>query len=114
MFRLLKGSVSLADNKSEAAEIKRFGGKAQKNSGRGAFHKGDATLGPFLVDVKEYEKTFGLSKNMWAKVSTDAIKHERMIPALNVVLGNTLRLWVVEERMFMEMLEAWEEKYGEQ
>lgn len=103
----------MADNKSELSEIQRFGGKPQKNSGRGWREKGDATLGPFLVDVKEYEKTFGLSRGMWAKVSTDAIMHERMQPALNVVLGGKLRLWVVEERMFMEMLEAWEEKNAE-
>ena len=104
----------MADNASEAAEVKRFGGKVQKNSGRG-HHKGDATLGPFLVDVKEYATTFGLSRAMWAKVSTDAIRKEGKVPALNVVLGAMypLRLWVVEEKMFMEMLEAWEEKYGE-
>lgn len=101
----------MADNKTEAQEVKRFGGKTQKNSGRGAFSKGDATLGPFLVDVKEYEKTFGLSRQMWAKISTDAIRKERRVPALNVVLGGDLRLWVVEERMFQEMLEAWQEKY---
>jgi hypothetical protein len=103
----------MADNKSELAEIKRFGGKPQKNSGRGWRKKGDATLGPFLVDVKEFGKTFGLSRSVWAKISTDAIRNERKQPALNVVLGDTLRLWVVEEKMFMEMLEAWEEKYAE-
>lgn len=103
----------MADNKTEMQEIKRFGGQAQKNSGRG-HHKGDATLGPFLVDVKEYKTTFGLSRSMWAKISSDAIQKERKIPTLNVVLGDSLRLWVVEERMFMEMLEAWNEKYGEE
>lgn len=103
----------MADSKTEAYEIKRFGGRAQKNSGRGTHNKGDATLGPFLVDVKEYARSFGLSRSVWAKVSTDAIRKEKRIPALNVVLGDTLRLWVVEERMFMEMLEAWQEKYGE-
>lgn len=102
----------MPDNKTEAQEVKRFGGKTQKNSGRG-HHKGDAKLGPFLVDVKEYAKSFGLSIDMWGKISTDAIRKEGKIPALNVVLANKLRLWVVEERMFMEMLEAWEDKYGE-
>lgn len=102
----------MADNKTEAAEVKRFGGTLVKNSGRG-FHKGDAILGPFLVDVKEYSKTFGLSTAMWAKVSTDAIRKERKIPALNVILGGRLRLWVIEEKMFFEMYEAWKEKYNE-
>jgi len=105
----------MADNRTEQQEVARFGGKPQKNSGRG-HHKGDATLGPFLVDVKEYEKSFGLSRTMWGKISTDAIRKERRIPALNVVLGekSPLRLWVVEEKMFFEMLQAWEEKYESQ
>lgn len=105
----------MADAKSEAAEIKRFGGKAQKNSGRGPVAKGDATLGPFIVDVKEYKKSYSVSIENWAKISSDAVRMGRMQPALNVVLGDTnrVRLWVVSERMFMEMLEAWKEKYDE-
>ena len=106
----------MADAKTEAHEIKRFGGKAQKNSGRGAVAKGDATLGPFLLDVKEYEKSYAVSVQNWAKICTDAIKAGRLQPALNVVLGATgskTRVWVISDAMFKEMLEAWEEKYGE-
>ena len=105
----------MADAKSEAAEIRRFGGKPQKNSGRGAVAKGDATLGPFLVDVKEYEKSYSISMENWAKICSDAVRLGRKQPALNVVLGSTnrVRVWVVSETMFMEMLEAWEEKYGD-
>lgn len=103
----------MADSKSELAEIKKMGGRAQKNSGRGLYQKGDATLGPFVVDVKEYKKTFGLSRDVWAKVSTDASKH-RAEPTLMVCLGEgvaTTRLWVVGDEMFHQMLEAWREKY---
>jgi hypothetical protein len=105
----------LADAKSEAREIKRFGGKAQKNSGRGAVAKGDATLGPFLVDVKEYEKSYAISLDNWAKICSDAVRAGRMQPALNIVLGkeNRVRIWAVSDRMFMEMLNAWKEKYDE-
>jgi hypothetical protein len=88
-------------------------GKPQKNSGRG-WQKGDAILGPFIVDVKEYKKTFGLSRDMWGKISTDAAKH-RKEPALMVCLGEgreSLRLWVVGDEMFSQMLNAYEEKYG--
>lgn len=99
---------------SEKEEVKRDGAKAQKNSGRGYIQKGDAILGPFCVDYKEYEKSFSLSKTVWAKANTDAWKM-RKVPALKVILGDerALRLFVVEEKMFKEMLEAWEEKYGE-
>jgi hypothetical protein len=105
----------LADAKSEAYEIKRFGGKAQKNSGRGAVAKGDATLGPFLVDVKEYEKSYAISLDNWAKICSDAVRAGRMQPALNIVLGkeNRVRIWAVSDRMFMEMLNAWKEKYND-
>lgn len=105
----------MATQQSELDEIKRFGGTPQKNSGRGAVKKGDAILGPFLVDVKEYAKSYGLSISNWAKISSDAIKSGGYQPALNVVLGETnrVRLWVVSEEMFLEMHEAWTEKYGE-
>lgn len=101
---------------SEANEIKRDGGTAQKNSGRGKIQKGDAKLGPFCYDIKEFAKSFGLSKAVWGKVCTDAFRSGRMVPALKVVLGEEnekIRLWVLDDGMFKEMLEAWEEKYGE-
>mgnify|MGYP006267164001 CR=1 FL=1 len=85
---------------SEAKEIKRDGARAQKNSGRGKIQKGDAVWKDFLVDYKEYEKSFSLSKSSWGKVCTDAIKvNSRLIPALKVILGkgNTkVRLAVIE------------------
>ena len=110
----------MADIKSERDEIKRFGGKPQPNSGRGVFKKGDAILEPFMVDVKEYGKSYSVSIANWAKVSTDARKAGFYHPALNIVLGEAnsrlprTRLWVVEEEMFHEMHEAWLEKYGEE
>ncbi|UOW93516.1 Holliday junction resolvase [Streptomyces phage PinkiePie] len=100
---------------SEQNEIKRDGGKAQKNSGRGQYQKGDATLGPFCYDIKEYANSFSVNKTSWGKVCTDAFKSGRMIPALKLVLGagnQKVRLWVIGDDMFREMLEAWEEKYG--
>jgi hypothetical protein len=105
----------MADAKSELAEIKKMGGRPQKNSGRGLYQKGDAKLGPFTVDVKEFAKTFGLSRNVWGKICSDAAKGKTE-PALMVCLGagrDTTRLWVIGDEMFHEMLGAWEEKYAE-
>lgn len=99
----------------EKEEIKRDGGKPQKNSGRGKIQKGDAILEPFCYDIKEYEKSFSLSKDVWAKVCDDAFRSGRREPALKIVLGRAngkTRLWVVEDMMFQQMREAWEEKYG--
>jgi hypothetical protein len=99
---------------SEAEEIKRDGATPVKNSGRG-LHKGDAILEPFLVDYKEYSKSFGITQEMWAKISTDSIKNGRRQPALKLVIGKEgevrTRLWVIGDTMFHEMLEAWKEKY---
>lgn len=105
----------MADAKTEIAEIKKMGGKPQKNSGRGTHQKGDAVLYDFIVDVKEYKKTFSLSRDVWGKISTDASKH-RKEPALMICLGSgkeTTRLWVVGDEMFHLMLAAYQEKYYE-
>ena len=95
---------------SEASEMKRWGpnAKEQPNSGRGKHKKGDAAIDKFIVDIKEFSKSFGLSKAVWAKISADAVKgHKR--PALNVVLGENdgrkVRLWVISEADMMEYLE---------
>lgn len=101
---------------SELGEIKRDGATPQKNSGRGKTEKGDATLGPFCIDYKEYNESFGVSRKAWAKITSDALKSRRE-PTLRLVLGSEdeiskLRLWVIGDRMFREMLEAWEEKNG--
>lgn len=104
----------MADSISERKEIKKMGGKAQKNSGRGQYMKGDATLGPFVVDVKESVSHFGLDRKTWVKVCTDAAKH-RAEPALMVALGQgreTIRMWVIADSMFHEMLSAYQEKHG--
>lgn len=100
---------------SEASEIKRDGAKAQKNSGRGQYQKGDAILDDFCIDYKEYSKSFGLSKEVWSKISMDALRSGRKIPALKIILGSgndKTRLFVISETVFNEMHEAWKEKYG--
>ena len=85
------------------------------NSGRGYIEKGDASLGDlFCVDYKEYAKSFGVSIGVWAKTTRDAMRMKRM-PALKLVLGDKepkTRLWVIDDRVFHEMYEAWLEKYG--
>lgn len=104
---------------TEAKQIKRDGAKAQKNSGRGMYQKGDARLGPFLLDYKEYTESFAVSRTNWAKLQSDAFRTGQSQPAFRLILGskdnpNPLRLWVIGDDMFKEMLEAWEEKYGDE
>ena len=101
---------------SERDEVKRDGAKAQKNSGRGKHDKGDAVLEPFLIDYKEYEKSFAVNTTVWGKICTDAIRAGGYEPTLKIILGkdnNKVRVYVISETMFNEMREAWLEKYGE-
>lgn len=104
----------MADAKSEKEEIKKMGGTAQPNSGRGKYRKGDAVLGPFIVDVKEAKKSFTLNQKVWAKVCSDAARHQ-LEPTLMVAIGEgneTIRTWVVGDTMFHQMLAEWMKKYG--
>lgn len=92
---------------SEESEVKRDKAKAQKNSGRGQYQKGDAILDIFTVDYKEYEKSFSLSRSVWAKVCTDAMRNGLTEPALKVILGSgnqKLRLWVVAEHIMEDYI----------
>jgi hypothetical protein len=84
---------------SEYSEAKRIGASLHKNSGRGN-KKADATWKNYVVDIKEYSKSFSLTQDVWAKVVTDALKVDKSkSPALIVVLGEVgrkTRLAVVE------------------
>jgi len=99
----------MPDAKTELYEIKRMGAVAQKNSGRGKHDKGDAILDEkWMVDVKEYAKTFGISMEVWAKTCTDAFRAGGYEPMLKVVLGtgnNRVRLVVHTEDDFLAMKE---------
>ena len=94
---------------SERREIARDGAKAQKNSGRGKFQKGDAIDGNYLVDYKEYEKAFGISSAVWTKLCTDAMKSGVMLePAFKLVLGppgQHIRLAVISWEEFQRLRE---------
>lgn len=84
---------------SEAGEIKRIGAKAHKNSGRGMV-KADASWEDFVVDIKEYSKSYSVSQDSWAKIVTDTLKVDRKkSPALMLVLGEgnkKVRLAIIE------------------
>lgn len=102
---------------SEKAEAKRDGSRLQKNSGRGQYQKGDARLDIFTVDYKEYEKSFSVSKNVWAKICMDAWKNGNTEPALKVILGSgneKTRLWIVREHIIEDYIRLRElEENGE-
>lgn len=91
---------------SERAELKKAGLKAHKNSGRGAV-KADGSDDEFVVDVKEYSKSFSISQDVWAKIVTDTMRVDRAKnPALMLVIGEgsrKIRLAVIEWNVFEEL-----------
>jgi len=97
---------------SERSEIKRDGASAQKNTGRGQYQKGDARWRNFVVDYKEYSKSFSLNKSSWAKICTDTFKVNRnYFPVLKVILGDgneKTRLAVIEWALLEDLLDCWE------
>ena len=96
---------------SERAEVKRDGAKAQKNSGRGEYQKGDAQWKNFVVDYKEYKKSISISKSIWSKVCTDTFKVSRdKYPVLKLILGedgSKTRLAVIEWALFEQLVSSW-------
>ena len=95
---------------SEKSEVKRDGAKAQKNSGRGDYQKGDAKWNQFLVDYKEAKASFNLNKDVWAKAVTDSIKSGTdKSPAIIIILGegNTkVRLAIIEMDLLEQLTEG--------
>jgi hypothetical protein len=101
---------------SERSEVKRDNAKAQKNSGRGNYQKGDSQWHSFVVDYKEYEKSISISKSIWAKICTDTFKVSRdKYPVLKIILGKDsqkTRLAVIEWSLLEQLVECWEKDNG--
>ena len=93
---------------SEAAELKRIGAKAHKNSGRGQYYKGDGNTDEFIVDVKEADKSCTLNQDVWAKIVTDTLRTDKTkYPALLLAIGETqkIRLAVIEWAALEDLME---------
>lgn len=93
---------------SEENQAHKDGARLQRNSGRGTWAKGDATMelptGLYVVDYKEYNKSFSLSQDVWAKICTDAMKvNFTAEPWLKVTLGGTLDLAVLDHEWAMAL-----------
>jgi hypothetical protein len=93
---------------SEREELKRIGAKPHINSGRGPV-KADGSLDDFVVDVKEYSKSYSVSRDSWAKIVSDTMQVDRKKdPVLMVVLGEgnkKVRLARIEWEVFEQLRE---------
>jgi hypothetical protein len=93
---------------SERGELKRIGAKQHINSGRGPV-KADGSLDDFVVDVKEYSKSYSVSRDSWEKIVSDTMQVDRKKdPVLMVVLGEgnkKVRLAIIEWEVFEQLRE---------
>lgn len=109
----------MPDKKSEEYELSRIDARPTKNSGRGKFQKGDGLVGSHdlaTVDVKEYKESFGLSRKMVAKLNKDSQQNGTRYGIFWVVLGDEEpreRWAAVPEKMFVELMELYEDTYGQ-
>jgi len=91
---------------SEKGEAKRIGAKLQKNSGRGRIQKGDATWRDYVLDFKEFKKSFRITQNVWSKVVTDTLKVDRSkSPVIMLVLDGKTRLAIIEWSEFERLVD---------
>lgn len=68
--------------------------------------KGDGSLPNYVVDVKEFSKTFGVSQDIWAKICMDTIRvNKDKEPVIYLVLGETnkTRLAIIAWDEFEEL-----------
>lgn len=102
---------------SEKNEAKRIGARLHRNSGRGRFEKADASTDRYVIDIKEYSKSFSVSKASWSKICTDTVKVDvNKEPVLCLVLGEQqkTRLAVIAWDEFEELNRIRDEYYGSQ
>ena len=90
---------------SARAEAKRIGARLHKNSGRN-YTKGDASWRDYVIDFKEFTKSFSITQNVWAKVVTDTLKVDRSkSPAIMLVLDGKTRLAIIEWSEFERLVD---------
>ena len=103
---------------NEIREAKMDGATPIKNSGRGMM-KGDAVLGRFLLDYKDYTNSFSISLSNLHKHARDAWKSDRKVPAQVVTINpkagssdRAMKVAVIPWNVFQGLLET-ERKYEE-
>lgn len=92
---------------TERGEASRINAKLQKNSGRGRIQKGDAIWKGYVLDFKEFSRSFSITQNVWAKVVTDTLKVDRKkSPAICLILDGKTRLAIIEWSEFERLVES--------
>lgn len=96
--------------RGEKREIKMDGASPVKNSGRGVL-KGDASIGPALIDYKHYTSSFSINKKSWEKHSRDAFNDGYEMAAYSVILEgdgtSVVKVAVIDWEWFRHFIERY-------
>ncbi len=102
----------------EAREIRADGATPIPNSGRGML-KGDAVLGNYLLDYKDYTNSFSISLKALHKHARDSWKAHHKIPCQAVTINpkegsndRAMKVAIIPWNAFQDLLET-ERKYEE-
>jgi hypothetical protein len=97
--------------KKEAKDALDFQGKRTPRSGGFWSFPGDVASDQFLIDSKiTKQKSYSLTKNIWDKISHEALKSRKM-PLLSISIiddENELELCVLDKNDLIELLQKYE------
>lgn len=95
-------------NRQEKAVAKQVGGKQQSNSGATTFAKGDVLTHDFLIECKTTTCTskasFSIKKEWLDKNKQEALEMRKAYNALCFDYGNQDRYYVIDERLFKQLV----------
>lgn len=92
--------------KKEKKDAKDFGGTRVRGSGNQWNYPGDIASDKYLIEVKQTgKKSFGVSVELWDKISEEAAFSSDRIPLLSLLIQDT-ELIVLSKMDFLNILKA--------
>lgn len=95
-------------DKQEKAVAKQVNGKQQSNSGATPFQKGDVVTDSFLLECKtttcSERASFSIKKEWLEKNKQEALAMRKPYNALCFDYGDGKRYYVIDERLFKELV----------
>lgn len=100
-------------SKQEKKIAKAISGKQVANSGATAFNKGDVIAGNWLIECKTCvspKNSFSIKKEWLEKNKEEAFEMRKDYNALAFDFGSGTNYYIIEERIFKELLELTKEE----
>ena len=108
-----KKSTRYYSSRQEKHVAKSLGGKQVANSGAARFVAGDVTTDDWLIECKtktEPSKSYSIKKDMLEKNKEEAFEMGKSYSALVFDFGDGKNYYVIDEKTFLQMKEAFDEK----